>query len=86
MKLPIIIIIIIFIRTQSTQNEQIIQKIDGTVQQRLKIKGEWTINSFKVATQLLTHYDKVSHRIAFFRFSLVKDIFENGGSLIYCPM
>jgi len=33
----IIISIIIFIRTQ---NEQIIQKIDGTVQQILKIKGE----------------------------------------------
>jgi len=39
-------IIIIFIRTRSTQNEQIIQKIDGTVLQILKIKGEWTINSW----------------------------------------
>jgi len=36
----IIIIIIIFIRKRSTENEQIIQKIDGTVQQILKIKGE----------------------------------------------
>jgi len=33
-------IIIIFIRTRSTQHEQIIQKIDGTVQQILKVKGE----------------------------------------------
>jgi len=32
----IIINIIIFIRTRSTQNEQIIQKIDGTVQQYSK--------------------------------------------------
>jgi len=36
----IIIIIIIFIRTRSTQHEQIIRKIDETVQQILKIKGE----------------------------------------------
>jgi len=35
-----IIIIIIFIRTRSTQHEQIIQKIYGTVQQILKIEGE----------------------------------------------
>jgi len=33
-------IIIIFIRTRSTQHKQIMQKIDGTVQQILKIKGE----------------------------------------------
>jgi len=33
-------IIIIFIRTRSTQYEQIIQQIGGTVQQTLKIKGE----------------------------------------------
>jgi len=32
--------IIIFIRTRSTKNEQIIHKIDGTVQQKLKMKGE----------------------------------------------
>jgi len=32
--------ITIFIGTRSTQNEHIIQKIDGTVQQILKIKGE----------------------------------------------
>jgi len=32
-----------------------------------------------VATQLLVHYDTVSLLIAFLRFSLVKDIFKNGG-------
>jgi len=36
----IIIITIIFIRTRGTQTEQIIQIIDGTVQQILKITGE----------------------------------------------
>jgi len=40
MMFHIIIIIIIFIRTRSTQHEQIIQKLDGTVQQILKIKDE----------------------------------------------
>jgi len=39
-------IIIIFICLWSTQHEQIMQKIDGTVQQILKIKSEWTINSW----------------------------------------
>jgi len=42
------IVIIIFIRTRSTQHEQIIHKIDGTVQQILKLKaGEQLIRDYR---------------------------------------